>query len=103
MAEAIRRIEIEAAAGRDAFLDDEKTQIWMVHHLQIIGEAVRAVLDQLKTVAPEYPWSQVVGMRHILVHDYFGIDLNEVWNVVANDLPKLKETVRGLLAQEGST
>lgn len=72
----------------------------MVHHLQIIGEAVRAVQDHLKELAPDYPWNQVVGMRHILVHDYFGIDLNEVWNVVANDIPKLKETVATLLGHE---
>jgi uncharacterized protein with HEPN domain len=77
-------------AGHEAFVSDKKLQVWMVHHLQIIGEAVRAVSAELKELDPETPWAVIVGMRHILVHDYFGIDLDEVWNAVENDIPKLK-------------
>jgi len=80
---AIERIEAEAAAGRATFDADPKTQVWMLYHIQLIGEAVRAVSDELKTLDPATPWAQIVGMRHILVHNYFGVDLDEVWNVVA--------------------
>ncbi len=97
--EAIRRIEQEAVHGREAFVADEKLQVWMLHYIQIIGEAVRAVSDELKRLAPQTPWAAIVGMRHILVHDYFGIDLDEVWAVVQNDLPPLKASVERLLAE----
>jgi uncharacterized protein with HEPN domain len=97
VAEAVRRIEQEQCAGREAFETDPKTQVWMLHHLQIIGEAVRAVSDQLKVLDPETPWAQIVAMRHILVHDYFGVDLDEVWSAVENDLPALKDSVERLL------
>lgn len=95
--EAIRRIEQEQDLGRQAFDSDPKTQVWMIHHIQIIGEAVRAVLDQLKALDPQTPWAEIVGMRHILVHDYFGVDLDEVWAAVENDLPELKSSVERLL------
>ena len=97
--EAIRRIEREAAAGRDQFLIDEKLQVWMIHHIQIIGEAVRAVSNELEALAPGVPWRAIVGMRHILVHDYFGIDLDEVWAVVCRDIPILKSDVEELLTR----
>lgn len=69
----------------------------MIHHIRIIGEAVRAVSDQLMALDADTPWAQIVGMRHILVHDYFGVDLDEVWAAVENDLPTLKEAVVRLL------
>lgn len=97
VAEAIQRIEQEQGSGREAFESDPKTQVWMVHHIQIIGEAVRAVLDPLQELAPATPWAEIVGMRHILVHDYFGVDLAEVWSAVENDLPALKVAVERLL------
>jgi len=74
----------------------------MVHHIQIIGEAVRAVSDQLVKFSPQYPWAKVVGMRNILVHDYFGIDLDEVWAAVEKDIPELKKTIVGILEQIGT-
>lgn len=95
--EAIRRIEQESATGRSAFDSDPKTQVWMIHHIRIIGEAVRSVSDQLKDLDPATPWVQIVGMRHILVHDYFGVDLDEVWAAVQNDVPRLKSSVERLL------
>lgn len=97
IAVAIERLESEAANGREAFDSDPKVQIWMVYHIQLIGEAVRSVSNELKTLSPTTPWAQVVGMRHILVHNYFGVDLDEVWNVVSRDIASLKVTVRDLI------
>lgn len=77
MLEAIRRIEAYTQRGHDAFIQDELIQTWMVHHLEILGEAARALSDGARRAAPEVPWRQVIGMRNILVHDYFGIDLGE--------------------------
>ena len=96
--EAIRRIEIECASGRGDFDADPKVQVWVIHHLQIIGEAIRPIVDDLRSLDAGTPWLEIVGMRHILVHDYFGVDLNEVWSVVANDLGPLKVTTERILA-----
>ncbi len=76
--EAIDRIGRYAARGRDAFERDELIQNWFVRHLQIIGEAARALPQEARDAAPEIPWPQIIGMRHILVHDYFSIDTETV-------------------------
>ena len=95
--EAIDRIERYAASGREAFERDELVQTWILHHLQILGEAVRAITSDLKQQHPEISWQQIAGMRNILVHDYFGIDLDIVWAVVEKDLPALKQRIAKML------
>lgn len=102
--EAIERIERYASRGREVFEGDELVQTWILRHLQIIGEAARAMPDELRSIAPEIPWSQIVGMRHVLVHDYFGIDVDLVWNAVERDVPALKDAVQRILMrlEEGS-
>ena len=76
--EAITRIERYVGRGREAFEKDELIQNWFVRHLQIIGEAVRALPQELLDRARYVPWSKIVGMRHILVHDYFAVDTDTV-------------------------
>lgn len=97
MLEAIHRIRKYAQRGMDAFLADELIQAWMIHHLEILGEAARALSDGARQAAPEVPWRAVIGMRNILVHDYFGIDLGEVWNSVERDVPALEADLTRLL------
>ena len=89
--EAITKIEGVVARGRAAFEQDEMIQVWIIHHIQIIGEAARSLSPSIRERHPEVPWALVVGMRNILVHDYFGIDLDEVWAVVERDLPVLRK------------
>jgi uncharacterized protein with HEPN domain len=98
--EAIERIERHAAAGRDAFERDELLQTWMVHHLQIIGEACRALSADFVRRHAHVPWPKVIGMRNILVHHYFGIDLDAVWAVIERDLPELKNEIEVLTAAQ---
>jgi uncharacterized protein with HEPN domain len=95
--EAIERIERYAARGREAFQSDELVQSWFVRHLQIIGEAVRAMPSDVRDRAPDIPWSEIIGMRHILVHDYFEIDSRAVWDAVERDIPELKQRIETLL------
>ena len=97
--EAIERIEKHASKGRKAFEDDELIQNWIVHHLQIIGEATRSLSAEYRKKHPEVAWSKIIGMRNILVHDYFGIDVDVVWRVVERDLPELKQKIRALLQE----
>jgi uncharacterized protein with HEPN domain len=95
--DAITRIERYAARGRDAFDQDELIQVWIVHHLQIIGEAAAQLGRNFHDAHPAVPWPQIVAMRNILVHEYFGVDLREVWNAVERDLPGFKRTIEGLV------
>ncbi len=89
--EAIERIEKYAAQGRENFESDELVQTWILHHLQILCEAARAISAEFKQQHPEVAWPQIAGMRNILVHQYFGIDLDIVWAVVERELPVLKQ------------
>lgn len=95
--EAIERIEKYAAQGREVFARDELIQTWVLYHLQIIGEAVRALSTEFRNSHPEGTWNKIVGMRNILVHSYFGIDTVAVWSVVERDLPSLKQHVADML------
>jgi uncharacterized protein with HEPN domain len=97
MFEAIEHIERYASQGRDTFERDELIQNWIVRHLQIIGEAARATPQEVRERATNVPWSKIIGMRHILVHDSFQIDTDIVWDVVEQDLAGLKQALRGLL------
>jgi uncharacterized protein with HEPN domain len=80
--EAIERIEKYAEEGKDAFEADELIQTWIVHHIMIIGEACRTLPDDFQARYTSVPWADIVGMRNILVHHYFGIDTDGVWSVV---------------------
>jgi uncharacterized protein with HEPN domain len=94
---AIEHIERYASRGRDAFYQDELVQTWIVRHLQIIGEAARSIPEEVRARAPEIPWPKITGMRHVLVHDYFGIDLDLVWAVVELELSALRDAAVRLL------
>jgi uncharacterized protein with HEPN domain len=95
--DAIDGIEPYAARGRDAFDQDELIQVWIVHHLQIMGEAAAQLGRDFYDAHPEVPWPQIVAMCNILVHEYFGVDLGEVWSAVERDLPGFKRAIEGLL------
>jgi uncharacterized protein with HEPN domain len=100
--EAIDKVGRFAAEGRAAFDADERTQIWIVHHIQVIGEAARGLSEDLRSRYSQVPWAEIIGMRHILVHDYFGIDLDEVWSAAERDLPVLRKQVEAILEAEGA-
>ena len=95
--EAIERIERYAERGREAFTADELIQTWIVHHIQIIGEAVGKLSVEVKQRHPEVPWALIKAMRNVLVHFYFGVDLDNVWGAVEGDLPELKKNVCTIL------
>ena len=96
--EAIERIERHTSAGRGAFDTDELVQVWVVRHLQIIGEAVGHLSEDVRARYPDVPWRSITGMRHVLVHGYFEVDLDLIWLVVENELDRLKSTIRSALA-----
>jgi uncharacterized protein with HEPN domain len=92
--ESIEKIERYIPRGRQGFETDELLQVWVVRHLQIIGEAASRVSAETQDRFPQIPWGKMIGMRHVLVHGYFEIDLDIVWSVLENDLVPLKEQVQ---------
>jgi uncharacterized protein with HEPN domain len=95
--EALERIDGQAARGHAAFAVDELAQTAVIRWIEVIGEAARGVSEELRRAHPEVPWRQIVAMRNVLIHGYFDIDVDLVWSVARNDLPKLGAQVRAIL------
>ena len=74
----------------ESFSENNMVRDAVVRQLEIIGEAAKQIDQATKESYPDVPWTQVVGMRNRLIHEYFNIDLENVWNVVMKDLPELK-------------
>lgn len=96
--EAIARIEKYAIRGKTAFLEDELIQNWMVSQIAIIGEACRALPADFQARHASVDWADIIAMRNILVHHYFGIDQEAVWSVVERDIPELKVNIQRILS-----
>jgi len=99
MLEAIQRIEKYAQRGRRDFDADELVQTFIVHHLQILGEAATKLPAEFRDRYPAIPWSKILGMRHVLVHDYFRVDLAIVWAVVEHELSPLRTQLESILSE----
>lgn len=95
--EAIERIEKYAEEGKGAFEADELIQTWIVHHITIIGEACRSLPNEFQARHSSIPWADIIGMRNILIHHYFGIDTDAVWAVVEHDIPELKFNIQAII------
>ena len=98
--ETVERIETCATRGRAAFEQDELVQTFIIYHLLVLGEAARGLSVDFRKRHPEKVWAEAVGRRNILIHQYFGVEVDLVWPVVENDLPVLKKMVQDILAGE---
>ena len=99
MAEAIAAIERYRARGRAFYDAEELVRVWFRWHFLIIGEAANAISPGTQQLAPDIPWREIIGMRHVIAHGYFQIDDNVLWATAERDLGPLAEGVRGLLEQ----
>jgi uncharacterized protein with HEPN domain len=98
--ESIARIEeYTEGVGREDFLLGVQVQDAVLRRLEIIGEAVKHVPEDVRTAHPEVPWKEIAGLRDILIHEYFGVKPERIWMVVSRDLPELKRLVQ-LIAQD---
>ena len=93
--DALIKIEQFSAAE----LRDDKSASAVLYQLTIIGEAVRILSDGLKSSYPEVPWQDISGMRNRLVHEYFDVDYQVLWDTVIQDVPRLKTWVDAILRQ----
>ena len=96
--DAISRIVSYTAGGRDAFLASPQAQDAVIRNLEIIGEAVKHLSAELRQQHPDIPWKRIAGMRDEMIHEYFGVDLRIVWNVVERHVPPLQQKVDNLLS-----
>jgi uncharacterized protein with HEPN domain len=81
----------------EEFIKDKKTIYSVVRAIEIIGEATKNIPEQIKKKYPEVPWKKMAGMRDRLVHEYFGIDLEILWETAKEDVPQLKIPVSKVL------
>lgn len=88
--------------NRDAFGADRKTQYAVVRALEILGEAASRVSVETQQLHDDIPWRQIVGMRTLLAHEYFRVDVDTVWDVVTSDLPTLVEQLKAIAPLEES-
>jgi uncharacterized protein with HEPN domain len=99
MLERAERIFDYTAAGREEFLRDPKTQDAVLRSFEVMGEAAKRVPQSIRDRSLEIPWRRLAGFRDVLIHQYEGVDLEEVWKRVEEDLPPLGEALRKLLQQ----
>ncbi len=99
MLDAVAGIE-RYRSTRESFDADERTQAWMVSRLQIIGEACRHLSDAFRVRHADVPWRLIIGMRHHLVHGYFDIDPDVVWQAIAERIPELKRDIERILSTD---
>ncbi len=88
-------------SGRPQFFADRKTHKAVLRELQELSESVQRLSPELRAHHPEVPWAAIGGFRNVLVHDYLGISLSRVWDVIERDLPALRTTVLHMLRDLG--
>src|SRR5690606_7525568 len=105
----LRHIEHECAylmqlkEGRDraGLLDDPTNSRAIVRSLEVIGEAVKKLPQEVRSKYPQVEWADMAGMRDVLIHHYFGIDYDIVWSVLQNEIPELHHELHRIIALEG--
>jgi uncharacterized protein with HEPN domain len=86
----------------ELFEKDRMRQSAVIREFEIIGEAVGKLPESMKAAYTDVPWQDIKDFRNLLVHEYFGVDLELVWNTVCNDLPILLDTIRRLMVERSS-
>jgi len=103
MLERAERIFEYTEGGQDQFLRDRKTQDAVLRSFEVMGEAAKRVPESIRSQAPEIPWKRLAGFRDVLIHQYEGVDLGEVWKRVSEDLPPLVQSIEILLRKLETT
>ena len=91
--ECVSRVAQYTAGGKDEFFRDSKTQDAVIRNLQVLAESSQRISPTLKGEHPEVGWEKIAGFRNVLVHEYLGINLARVWEVVELHVPELKQRV----------
>lgn len=81
----------------EEFLNDEKTFLAVTRTLEIIGEALKNIPDEIKAKFPQVPWKEIIGFRNTVAHVYFGVDPKIVWNTAKEDLKYLEQLIKEII------
>jgi uncharacterized protein with HEPN domain len=96
--DAILEIEIYLLGKEFSdFMENSMMRFACIKQMEIIGEAGNHISEEIKSKFSQIEWSQIVGMRNVFVHEYFGVDSNLVWEIIKSDLPDLKMHIKEIL------
>jgi uncharacterized protein with HEPN domain len=98
--DASDKIARYVSVGRETFTAESHWQDAVIRQLEIIGEATKRLTVDFRDRHPELPWRRIAGLRDVLIHNYFGVDLAAVWEITQRDLPSFRERVRAILLNE---
>jgi uncharacterized protein with HEPN domain len=93
-------IEVETyllSSDLDEFMRNSMMRFACIKQMEIIGEAANHISDETKTKFSDIEWAQIIGMRNVFVHEYFGVDSQIVWEIIKNDLPILKKRIHEII------
>ncbi|MEX2263347.1 MAG: DUF86 domain-containing protein [Bryobacteraceae bacterium] len=102
MLERCQRITRFIRPGRELFMISEELQDAVIRNVEVIGEAAKRVSAEARGRMASLDWKSICGMRDVLIHDYIGVDLDEVWNVASSRIPELQAVLERFLIGEGS-
>lgn len=97
--ESIEAIERWTVEGKTSFFEDDRTQAAVLRKLQELAESAIRVSPAVKERYPEVEWDGIRAFRHVVVHDYLGINLERIWDIVTSDMVRLKPQVSRILAE----
>ena len=95
----IDRIEAVTGSGKTEFLESKLYQDAVLRNLKTFTETTQRLSNAFKSAHPEIEWAKLAAFRNVLVHDYLGIDVKLIWTVATHDVPELKSSVIGMLAE----
>ena len=98
--ECIGRIEENGREGRESFMTSHTLQDAVIRNLQTMAEATQRLSDNLKARCPEIEWHRIAAFRNVLVHDYLGIDVERIWEIMQRDVPELKLAILAMLGEQ---
>ncbi len=95
--DAVQKSEACRADGCEAFMDGSHWQDATIRQLEIIGEATKRLSPELHTKYPDVPWRRVAGLRDVLIHGYFGVELTAVWQLTQTEIPEIRKRLETIL------
>ena len=99
--ECIERIELYTGAGENEFFADTKTQDAVIRNLQTLAESTQRISPALKMGHPTVDWRNISSLRNVMVHNYMGIDLTQIWTIAEDQISGLKSEVEAMLLELG--
>ena len=91
--------EYTGTLTEEGFYKNKQARDAVIRRLEIIGEAAKNVPEDIRARYPAIPWKDIAGMRDVLIHEYFGVNLKRVWDVIKTHLPELKHTALLILKE----